>query len=99
MSADFCLGVPFNVSSYSTLTMMVAQCVGMAPGEFIHTFGDLHVYLNHIDKLEEQLKREPYELPTLWINPEVKDIFSFTMADFRVDGYQSHDKIEYPVAK
>ena len=98
-SADFALGVPFNVASYSLLTMMVAQCVGMAPGEFIHTFGDLHIYLNHIEKMEEQLKREPFALPTIAINPDVKDIFAFKIEDFKLEGYQSHDKIDYPIAK
>lgn len=98
-SADFALGVPFNVASYSILTMMVAQCVGMVAGEFIHTFGDLHIYLNHIEKMEEQLTREPFALPTIKINPAVKNIFDFKIEDFELVGYDSHPKIDYPIAK
>lgn len=98
-SADFCLGVPFNIVGYSLLTMMVAQCVGMLPGEFVHTFGDLHIYSNHIEKfISEQLPREPKALPRVWLNPEVKDINAFTMGDIKVIGYQCWPKIDYRVA-
>lgn len=98
-SCDFALGVPFNIASYALLTMMVAQCVNMVPGEFVHTFGDLHVYVNHVDKLKEQLVREPRQLPTMWINPEKKDIFSFTIDDFHLEGYDPHPAIQYEIAK
>ncbi len=95
-SADYCLGVPFNIASYALLTMMIAQCVGMVPGEFVHTFGDVHIYKNHIQKFrDEQLTREPHPLPTMWINPEKTDIFSFTIDDFKLQNYVSHDKIDY----
>ncbi len=99
MSADAALGVPFNIASYALLTMMIAQCVNMVPGDFIHTFGDLHIYSNHIFKYRtEQMNREPYPLPKMWINPEVKDIFSFTIDDFKLIDYKSHDKIEYEIS-
>lgn len=98
-SADFCLGVPFNIASYALFTMMVAQCVNMIPGDFVHTFGDVHIYNNHEDTfITQQLDREPLALPKIWINPEKKDIFSFTIDDFKLEGYESHPKIEYPIS-
>ena len=99
MSADYILGVPFNIASYALFTMMVAQCVNMLPGEFIHTFGDCHIYKNHIETyIASQMDNTPYELPTMIINPEKKDIFSFTIDDFKLDDYQSHKKIDYPIS-
>ena len=97
-SADLFLGVPFNIASYSLLTMMVAQVCGLKPGEFVHTFGDLHIYSNHMEQVEEQLSREFRPLPTMWINPEVKDIDSFTYDDFRLENYDPHPRISAPVA-
>lgn len=99
MSADIFLGVPFNIASYSALTMMVAQVVNMVPGEFVHTFGDLHIYDNHVDQVAEQLSREPRPLPKLRINPDVKDLFAFTLDDFTLEGYDDpHPAIKAPVA-
>ena len=89
-SCDMFLGVPFNIASYSLLTHMIAQVCGLAVGEFIHTLGDAHIYVNHVEQVQEQLSREPLALPTLWINPDVKDITQFTMEDFRLDGYNCH---------
>ena len=97
-SADIFLGVPFNIASYALLTMMVAQVTGLAPGEFIHTFGDAHLYLNHIEQAREQLSRKPLPLPTMHINPEVKDIFAFRYEDFRLENYQAHPHIKADVA-
>ncbi|MFN2136827.1 MAG: thymidylate synthase [Candidatus Promineifilaceae bacterium] len=97
-SADIFLGVPFNIASYALLTMMVAQVTGYEPGEFVHTFGDAHLYLNHLEQARLQLSREPYPLPRMVINPEVDDIFSFRFADFELRDYQSHPAIKAPIA-
>lgn len=97
-SADTFLGVPFNIASYALLTMMMAQVCDLEVGEFIHTFGDVHLYSNHIEQAKLQLTREPYPLPTLKINPEVKDIFSFNFEDFVLENYQAHPHIKAPVA-
>ncbi len=93
-SADIFLGVPFNIASYALLLMMVAQVTGLQVGEFIHTFGDAHIYSNHIDQVKLQLEREPYPLPIMWMNPEVKNIFDFGFDDFKLEGYQSHPHIK-----
>ena len=97
-SADFFLGVPFNIASYALLTMMVAQVCGLKYGDFVHTFGDLHLYSNHIEQAMLQLAREPRALPQMRINPEVKDIFSFKYEDFQLEGYDPHPAIKAPVA-
>lgn len=98
-SADYILGVPFNIASYALFTMMVAQCVNMIPGEFIHTFGDCHIYNNHIETyISSQMDNEPYPLPKMIINPNKTDIFSFTIEDFTLVDYKSHNKIDYPIS-
>ena len=97
-SADLFLGVPFNIASYALLTMMVAQACNLKPGDFVHTFGDTHLYLNHLDQAREQLTRKPYPLPTMRINPDVKDIFGFRYEDFKLENYQSHPHIKAEVA-
>ena len=97
-SADVFLGVPFNIASYALLTLMVAQVCDLAPGDFVHSFGDVHLYNNHFEQARLQLSREPFPLPTMKINPEVKDIFGFTFEDFTLEGYQSHPGIKAPVA-
>jgi thymidylate synthase len=97
-SADVFLGVPFNIASYSLLTMMVAQVVGLEPGDFVHTFGDVHIYLNHLDQVQTQLGREPYPLPEMRINPDRKDLFGFHYEDFELVNYQHHPVIRAPIA-
>jgi thymidylate synthase len=97
-SADIFLGVPFNIASYALMTMMLAQVCDLQPGDFVHTLGDAHLYSNHAEQVEEQLNRTPYQLPTMKINPEVKDIFSFRFEDFELVGYQAHPHIKAPVA-
>ncbi|MFC1603243.1 thymidylate synthase [Pseudomonadota bacterium] len=97
-SADIFLGVPFNIASYAVLTLMIAQITGLQPGEFIHTFGDAHLYLNHLEQVELQLSREPYPLPTMKLNPAINSLFDFTYDDFELVDYQSHPHIKAPVA-
>ena len=97
-SADAFLGVPFNIASYALLTMMIAQVCDLQLGEFIHTFGDVHLYNNHIEQAKLQLTREPYALPAMRINPEVKDLFSFRFEDFTLENYQAHPHIKADVA-
>ncbi|MCP4423176.1 MAG: thymidylate synthase [Chloroflexi bacterium] len=97
-SADLFLGVPFNIASYALLTMMIAQVTGYEPGEFVHTFGDAHLYLNHLEQTDLQLSREPLPLPTMKINPDVTSIFDFRYEDFELENYQSHPHIKAPIA-
>lgn len=97
-SADLFLGVPFNIASYALLTLMVAQVTGLEPGEFIHTFGDAHLYLNHLEQTDLQLSRAPRTLPVMRLNPEVTNIFDFTYDDFRLENYDPHPHIAAPVA-
>ena len=97
-SCDMFLGVPFNIASYSLFTHMLAQVCGYKVGEFVHVLGDAHIYLDHVEQVKEQLSREPLTAPTLWINPNVKDITQFTMEDFRLDGYLYHPPIQAPMA-
>ena len=97
-SADVFLGVPFNIASYALLTMMIAQVCDLQPGDFVHSFGDVHLYNNHIEQAKLQLTRTPFELPTLKINPAVKDIFGFDFSDFTIENYQCHPGIKAPVA-
>ena len=97
-SADIFLGVPFNIASYALLTLMIAQVVNLKPGEFVHTLGDAHIYSNHFDQVNEQLKREPKELPTMHINSNVKNIFDFKFEDFKLSDYDPYPPIKAPVA-
>ncbi|WP_444903306.1 thymidylate synthase [Microbulbifer sp. CnH-101-E] len=97
-SADIFLGVPFNIASYSLLTLMLAQVCNLEPGEFIHTFGDAHLYSNHLEQVDLQLQREPHPLPTMHLNPDVKDLFAFRFEDFDLQDYQAYPHIPAPVA-
>lgn len=97
-SADIFLGVPFNIASYALLTMMVAQVSGLEPGEFVHTLGDAHLYANHFDQAREQLSREPKALPTMRLNPDVKDLFAFRFEDFTLENYVADPSIRAPIA-
>lgn len=97
-SGDIFLGVPFNIASYALLTLMVAQVCDLEPGDFVHTFGDAHLYVNHLEQAQIQLAREPFPLPQMKLNPEVKDIFGFTIDDFELLNYQAHPHIKAPVA-
>jgi thymidylate synthase len=97
-SADLFLGVPFNIASYALLTMMVAQVCGLKPGEFVHTFGDLHLYLNHVEQAKLQLTREPRALPQMILNPAVSNIHDFKFEDFQLVNYNPHPSIKAPIA-
>lgn len=97
-SCDLFLGVPFNIASYALLTMMIAQVCDLQAGEFIHTLGDAHIYLNHLEQVHLQLSREPYPLPQMVINPAVRSLFDFTYSDFKLENYQSHPTIKAPIA-
>jgi thymidylate synthase len=97
-SCDIFLGVPFNIASYALLTMMMAQSTGLGPGEFIHTLGDAHIYLNHMDQVKLQLSREPYPLPDMVLNKKIKNIMDFKYEDFRLENYQAHPHIKGQIA-
>ena len=97
-SADIFLGIPFNIASYALLTLMIAQTCGLQPGDFVHTLGDAHLYLNHLDQAEKQITREPYPLPAMELNPDVASVFDFTYEDFTLRNYQSHPRIKAPIS-
>jgi thymidylate synthase len=97
-SCDIFIGVPFNIASYALLTMMMAQATGLEPGEFIHTLGDAHIYLNHLDQVNLQLTREPYLLPCMVLNPEINNILDFKFEDFTLQNYQAHPHIKGKIA-
>jgi thymidylate synthase len=97
-SADVFLGVPFNIASYALLTMMIASVTDLEPGAFIHTFGDVHLYSNHVEQAQEQLTRQPRPLPKMWIDPSVRSLFDFRFEHFRLEGYDPHPRIKAPVA-
>jgi thymidylate synthase len=97
-SADIFLGVPFNIASYALLTLMIAQVTGLQPGDFVHTFGDAHLYSNHLQQVETQLAREPLPLPSMKLNSKVGSIFDFRYEDFDLQGYEAHPHIKAPVA-
>lgn len=97
-SADIFLGVPFNIASYALLTLMMAQVTGLQPGDFVHTLGDAHLYLNHLEQADLQLSREPYALPQMRLNPNVTNLFDFKYEDFELVNYQHHPHIKAPVA-
>jgi thymidylate synthase len=97
-SADVFLGVPFNIASYALLTLMMAQVTGLKPGTFVHTLGDAHLYLNHLDQARLQISREPLALPRMKLNPDVQDLFAFNYGDFKLEGYQAHPSIKADIA-
>jgi thymidylate synthase len=97
-SADIFLGVPFNIASYSLLVLMIAQVTGLKPGFFIHTFGDVHLYLNHLEQADLQLTRMPLKLPTMTLNPAIQSVFDFDYADFKLEQYQAYERISAPIA-
>lgn len=97
-SADIFLGVPFNIASYALLTMIIAHVTGLEPGDFVHTFGDAHIYLNHLEQVDRQLTREPFPLPTMRLNPTVTNIFDFRYDDFVLEDYRAHRRIKAPIA-
>lgn len=97
-SCDVFLGVPFNIASYSLLTLMMAQVTGYEPGEFVHTLGDAHIYLNHVEQCKLQLTREPYSLPNMVLNKDVKSIFDFKYSDFKLENYKAHPHIKGEIA-